>query len=156
MRILFRCSNCETINEIPDRYQHRFCRSCGKIETYFPGEAIICEKSSFNCDGFLEVKTLNSSLAEKFFTIADTQIDLISNLIEEHSQKRIELPDVPSASLTETVLHLIRNNISGTLDDLIKSCDLFDINLKKLEKIILQMIKEGLVYLPQNWLLSLT
>ena len=156
MRILFRCYNCEAINEIPDKYKHRFCRSCGNIVTYISGEAIVCEKSSPNCDDFLEAKTLDENLAEKFFMIADSHIDLISNLIEEHAQKQIELPDVPSASLTETVLHLLKTNLSGTLDDLIKRCDLFDIGLSKLEKIISQMIKEGLVYLPQSWLLSLT
>jgi hypothetical protein len=156
MRILFRCDNCETINEIPDKYKHRFCRSCGKITTYTPGESIMCEKSQFNCDDFLKAKTLTSNLAEKFFEIADSHIDFISKLIEEHAQKQVELPDIPSASVNDTVLHLLRSNVSGTLDDLIKSSYLFNIGLEKLEKIILQMIKEGLVYLPQSWLLSIT
>ncbi|MHA1218554.1 MAG: hypothetical protein ACTSSN_02145 [Candidatus Heimdallarchaeaceae archaeon] len=156
MRILFRCYNCETINEIPDNYKHRFCNNCNKIITYTSGEAIICNKSSHDYDAFLKVGNLNTDLAEKFFSIADSHIELISNLIESYVQKQVELPDIPSASISDTILHLVKGNVSGTLDDLIRSCDLFNIGLNKLEKILLQMIKEGLVYLPKSWLLNLT
>ncbi len=156
MRILFRCYNCETINEIPENYRHRFCNNCSKIITYTSGEAIICKKSPHDYDAFLKAGNLNTDLAEKFFSIADSHINLISSLIESYVQKQVELPDIPSASLSDTILHLVRGNVSGTLDDLIKNCDLFNIGLNKLEKILLQMIKEGLVYLPKSWLLSLT
>lgn len=156
MRILFRCYNCEVINEIPDNYRHRFCNNCSKIVTYTSREAIICEKSSHDCDVFLKAENLNADLAEKFFSIADSHTELISNLIKSYVQKQVELPDIPSASLSDTILRLIKGNVSGALDDLIKSCDLFNIGLNKLEKILLQMIKEGLIYLPKSWLLSLT
>jgi len=156
MRILFRCYNCETINEIPDNYRHRFCNTCSKIITYTPEEAIICKKSSHDSDAFLKAGNLNTDLAEKFFSIADSHIKLISNLIESYVQKQVELPDIPSVSLSDTILHLVKGNVSGNLDDLIKSCDLFSIGLNKLEKILLQMIKEGLIYLPKSWLLNLT
>ncbi len=154
MQIVFRCYNCETINEIPANYQHRLCTNCGKIITYQLGESIVCDNLSGFCDRFLNAKKLSQKLAEDFFKQADLDKDRISEIIHSHKDKEIELLDIPAATIAETVL-LILKNTKNSIDELILNCSIFDISSQKLEKILIQMKKEGLIYQPKGWLIYL-
>ena len=154
MQIVFRCYNCETLNEIPADYQHRLCMNCGKIITYQPGESILCSDLSEVCDQFLKVRALSQKLAEDFFRQADLDISRISEIITNHKNKEIEFLDIPTATIAETVLLIIKNNINS-LDELLHNCSMFDISSQKLEKILVQMRKEGLIYQPKGWMIYL-
>ena len=105
MKIVFRCDSCETINDIPEEYMFRFCRTCGKIITYTIGEAVIYDKRVSICEKFLNAQKLSVTLAEKFFVLAEE--------------------------------------------------DENDISKSQLEKILLQLKKEGIVYQPKSWLVKL-
>ena len=154
MQIVFRCYNCETINEIQANYQYRLCKNCGKIITYQPGESIVCSDSDGTYEQFLDVKNLSQKLAEPFFKQADLDVDRISEIISNHKKKEIELLDIPAATIAETILLIIKND-NNTIDELIQNCSMFDISLQKLEKILMQMKKEGLIYQPKGWLIYL-
>ncbi len=155
MNIVFRCNLCETINEIPSEFRYRLCRKCGAIVTYVTGESIICEEANYDCDDFTKETSLSLELAEKFFLLAESQTELVSSIIQKHENKSSKLLDIPAASLPDTVLLLLKENSTETFDELVRNCQLFNINLKKLEQIIKRMKNEGIVYHPQGWLIRL-
>ncbi|MCG3215177.1 MAG: hypothetical protein KAS63_00525 [Candidatus Heimdallarchaeota archaeon] len=155
MLIILRCYNCESINEIPKNYRYRICKGCEKIISYQPGEAIICSDISGIHKKFIDSKYLTKKLAERFFEFADSDASKISEIILEHEERKSILLDIPAASVADTVLFILRNLKENTIDDLIRNSTLFDISLTKLEKILLQLKKEGLIYQPQGWLINL-
>lgn len=153
MSIIFRCSNCEFINNIPSEYQFRFCRNCGRIITYTPGEAIISEKGIK--DIFFQSKLLSDSLAVNFFDLADKTKNSIVELIAEHEKKQTPLLDLEAATLDDTILLILKKSTANDLDELIKHCSNFGINLSELEKIIIKYRRDGIVFLPKGWLIDL-
>ena len=153
MRVIFRCKNCEVINDIPIEYQFRFCRNCSRIVTYAPGEAIISEESSN--DIFFKSKQLSDSLAVDFFKLADNAENSIKELIKNHEEKQTSLLDLQAATLNDTILLILEKSATNELDELIKHCSNFNINLSELEKIVIKLRKEGIVFLPKGWLLNL-
>ena len=155
MQIVFRCYNCETINEIEANFQYRLCKNCGKLTTYESGESVLCGDLTGVYKQFLDAKNLSQKLAEDFFKQADLDFDRVSEIIRSHKTKEIEILDIPAATKAETVLLILKNDIN-TIDELIKNCSIFDISLQKLEKILMQMKKEGLIYQPKGWLIYLT
>ena len=154
MQIVFRCHQCETINEIPATFQYRLCRICGKIITYLPGESVICDEITGVYEKFLDAKNLSQKLAEEFFKQADLDSNRVHQIANNHEMKEIELLDVPAATVAETVLFIINNN-NNTIDELIQNCSTFNISLQKLEKILIQMKKEGMIYQPKGWLINI-
>ena len=155
MKIVFRCSHCETINEIPEEFRYRLCRKCSTIITYSVGESIICEENDEECANFIQEATLSMKLAEKFFLIADKyteQIDLISKRHDNISSRFI---DLPSASLSDTILILLNQNTTETIDELVRNCKICDIDLQKMERIVKTLKNEGLIYHPKGWMISL-
>jgi hypothetical protein len=155
MEIVFRCNRCETINEIPSEYLFRFCKSCGKIIRYSSGEAIICEANGSKCIKFLNVQKLPNALAELFFSLAEEDEFRISNIIRIHEDKEIEMLDLPAASVSDTVLLILKECNSEVLDDIIRNCLFFNISESQLEKILFQLKKEGVIYQPKSWLVKL-
>jgi len=153
MRVIFRCSNCEFINDIPSKYQFRCCRNCGRIITYTPGEAIISENG--DKDIFFQSKLLSDSLAVKFFELADKAENSIIKLIEEHEKKQASLLDLEAATLSDTILLILKKRITNDLDELIRHCSNFDITLSELEKIIIKFRREGIIFLSKGWLIDL-
>ncbi len=155
MTIVFRCSNCETINDIPNNHQYKLCKKCGKIITFEPRESIIISDSEAENDIFLQSGKLSTSEAEKFFNAADTHIQQVSALIMALEKKSGILLDIQSKTLPDTILSILRQSKTSSLDELIRNCKVFDISLEKIEKIIIQLKKEGFVYQPKSWLISL-
>ena len=155
MTIIFRCSNCETINDIPNNYQYKLCKKCGKIITFEPGESIIIGDSDVESDAFLQSGKLSTSEAEKFFNTADAHIQQISALIMVLEKKSGTLLDIQSKTLPDTILSILRQSETSSLDELIRNCKVFDISLDKIEKILIQLKKEGFVYQPKSWLILL-
>ena len=155
MRIVFRCNNCETINEIPCEFRYRMCKNCGNLVTYLQGESIICVENMSDCDEFLKESFLSIESARKFFNLADSYKEQISDIILKHKQKSSILLDLPAASLSDTVLNLLKQNTTNSFDELIANSQLFDINLKKLEQIIKKMKDEGMIYHPKGWFICL-
>jgi hypothetical protein len=153
MRVIFRCTNCEIVNDIPIEYQFRFCRNCGRIVTYSPGEAIISEESSNNI--FFKSKQLSDSLAVDFFKLADEAENSIINLVKEHEVKQTSLLNLQAATLNDTVLLILEKSTTNELDELIRHCLNFNITLTELEKIVIKLRKEGIVFLPKGWLINL-
>ena len=156
MTVVFRCYSCETINDIPERYKYRLCKKCGKIVTYSPGEAIVCKESDLECSEFLKEGNLSAKLAQKFFTKADTDYEMISEIIQKKETYEKELPDIPTNSVSDTIIFLLQINQTETLDELIKKCEMLNLSLNKIDKIFLQMKKEGIVYNPKGWIIRLT
>ncbi len=155
MTIIFRCSNCETINDIPNNHQYKLCKKCGKIVTFEPGESIILGDSEAESDIFLQSGKLSTSEAEKFFNVADTHVQQISALIMDLEKKSGTLLDIQSKSLPDTILSILRQSETNSLDELIRKCKMFDISLFKIEQILIQLKKEGFVYQPKSWLILL-
>jgi len=155
MKIIFRCIDCEAVNDIPSEYFYRFCKSCGKIVKYSVGEAIICDSDTSKCSKFLNVKKLPNTLAENFFNLAENDEFKISQIISNHEDKKVEMLDLPAASLSDTVLLILKESKSEILDDIIRNCSFFNITEHQLEKILLQLKKEGIIYQPQGWLVKL-
>lgn len=153
MRIIFRCSNCEVINDIPNEYKFRFCRNCGRIITYTPGEAIISEEGDKN--KFFQSRQLSDSLAVDFFDLADKAENSIIKLAKEHEKKQTTLLDLQAATINDTILLILEKSASNELDELIRHCSNFNINLSELEKIIIKLRKEGIIFLPKGWLINL-
>ncbi|NPD87925.1 MAG: hypothetical protein HGN29_04330 [Asgard group archaeon] len=155
MRIVFRCNSCETINDIPEEYVFRFCKNCGKIITYTIGEAIIYDKRVLICEKFLNSQKLSVKLAERFFSLVEEDENDISQIISNHENKEFEMLDLPAASISDTVLLILKESKSEILDDILRNCSFFDISESQLEKILLQLKKEGIVYQPKGWLIKL-
>ena len=155
MKIIFRCSNCETINTLSSEYMYRFCKNCGKITTYTIGEAVICEKHISSCDKFLNANKLQLSIAEEFFNLAEQDETEISKIIIGHQKKKSEILDLPSASLHDTILLILKESKTEILDDIIRYCSYFNISKLQLEKILLQLKKEGIIFQPKSWLIKL-
>ncbi|MHA2358471.1 MAG: hypothetical protein ACXABK_06865 [Candidatus Heimdallarchaeaceae archaeon] len=155
MNIVFRCYNCETINEIPSDFQFRFCKKCIKIITYEPGEAIISNGANNTTKIFLKSDTLTNSLADKFFRIAEDDLERISSLINKKESKIPDLLDMPAATESDTILIIMKQCKSNSLDEVIINCSNFGISKEKLEKVLVQLKKEGVIYLPKGWLLKL-
>ena len=155
MRIVFRCMSCETINSIPIEYMFRFCKNCGKITTYAVGEAIVYENNISVSDKFLNSQKLSSSLAEQFFTLAEEEEDIISRIIITHENKEIEMLDLPAASISDTIILVLKKSESGSLDEIIRNCSFFNITKSQVEKILLQLKKEGILYQPKGWMIKL-
>jgi len=153
MRIVYRCYNCETINEIPSDFQYRFCKKCNKIITYEAGEAIICEEENTTCNEFLESATLSNSLAEKFFKMAEDASKNLLNLIKEKESIVVNLLNIPAASESDSILLILKLCKTNSLDEVIVNCSNFGISQEKLEKVLLQLKNEGVIYLPKGWLL---
>lgn len=155
MRIVFRCAHCETINEIPEEYRYRLCKKCSTLITYEPGESILCEENNGDCTIFIQATTLSMDLAEKFFSLADKNAEQIDLITKRHDNMPHRLLDLPSGSLADTVLLLLKKNTTETFDELVRNCTLFDIDLKKMEQIIKRMKNEGMIYHPKGWLIRL-
>ncbi len=155
MKIVFRCKNCETINEIPEEFRFRMCKKCSALVTYELGESILCEEGDNDCLSFIQANTLSKELAAKFFVLADSHAEQISLIILQHDNISSRLLDLPAASLPDTVMLLLKKNNTETFDELIRNCMIFDIDLKKMEQIIKRMKNEGLVYFPKGWLICL-
>ena len=153
MRVIFRCVNCEIINDIRIEFQFRFCRNCGRIITYSPGEAIISEESGNNI--FFKSKQLSDSLAIDFFNLADRAENSIFKLVKEHEEKQTSFLDLKAANLKDTILLILEKSATNELDELIKHCSNFNINLSDLEKIVIKLRKEGIIFLPKGWLIKL-
>jgi hypothetical protein len=156
MTIIFRCNNCETINDIPNNHQYKLCKKCTKIITFEPGESIIVSDSEAESSVFLQSGKLSASEAEKFFNIADTHIQQISALIMAHGKKSGVLLNIQTKALPDTILSILRQSTTKTLDELILNCKMFEIPLSKIEQILIQLKKEGFVYQPKSWLILLT
>ena len=155
MTIIFRCNSCETINDIPNNYQYRLCKNCAKIITFESGESIIVSDSEVESSVFLQSGKLSASEAEKFFNVSDTNVQQISALIMALEKKSGILLDIQSKDLPDTILSILRQSTTNSLDELIRNCKMFDIPLFKIEKILIQLKKEGLVYQPKSWLILL-
>lgn len=155
MKIVFRCDSCETINEIPEEYMFRFCRYCGKIITYTIGEAVIYDKRASICEKFLNALKLSVTLAEKFLGLAEEDENDISQIIVSHENKEFKMLDLPAASISDTVLLVLKESKTEILDDILRNCSLINISKSQLEKILLQLKKEGIVYQPKSWLIKL-
>ncbi len=155
MKIVFRCISCETINDIPAEYMFRFCKNCGKIITYSVGEAIVHESNISISNKFLDARKLSTSLAEQFFSLAEEEEDVISRIIFDHENKETEMLDLPAASLSETVILVLKKSESGSLDEIIRNCSLFNISKSQVEKTLLQLKKEGILYQPKSWTIKL-
>jgi hypothetical protein len=155
MKIVFRCKNCETINNIPAEYMFRFCKNCGKIVTYAVGEAIIHENNELVSEKFLNAQKLSTKLAEQFFILAEEEEDMISRIIFEHENKEIEIPDLPAASVSDTIILVLRSSRFSSLDEIIRNCSFFNITKSQVEKILLQLRKEGILYQPKSWIIKL-
>ena len=155
MKIVFRCDNCETINAIPEEYMFRFCKICGKIITYTTGEAVIYDKRVSLCEKFLKAQKLSVTLAEKFFGLAEKDENDISRIMESHENKEFKMLDLPAASISDTVLLVLKESKTEILDYILKNCLFFNISKSQLEKILLQLKKEGIVYQPKSWLIKL-
>ncbi len=153
MKVIFRCTSCEVINDIPIQHQFRFCRNCGRIVTYSPREAILSEESSNNI--FFKSKQLSDSLAVDFFKLADKAESSIMELVKKHEEKQTPLLDLQAATLNDTVLLILEKSETNELDELIRHCSNFNINLAELEKIVIKLRKEGIVFLPKGWLINL-
>ncbi|MCG3224155.1 MAG: hypothetical protein H7647_06790, partial [Candidatus Heimdallarchaeota archaeon] len=104
MTLIFRCNNCETINDIPNNHQYKLCKKCTKIITFEPGESIIVSDSEAESSVFLQSGKLSASEAEKFFNIADTHIKQISALIVAHGKKSGILLNIQTKTLPDTIL----------------------------------------------------
>lgn len=155
MTIIFRCSNCETINDIPNNHQYRICKKCGKIITYDPGESIIVTDVDSADNVFLKSGKLSTVEAEKFFTLADDQIQEISAILMLFQKISVPLIDIHAKSLPDIILSILQQSKTNSLDELIRNCRNFDIPFSKVEDILLQMKKEGYIYQPQSWLIFL-
>ena len=155
MTIIFRCNNCETINYIPNNHKYKLCNKCGKIVTFEPGESIIVNDSEVENNVFLQSGKLSTSEAEKFFTVADTYVQQISALIMALETKSGILLDIQSKTLSDTILSILQQSTTNSLDELIRNCKMFDIPLSKIEQILIQLKKEGFVYQPKSWLILL-
>ncbi|MCK4896078.1 MAG: hypothetical protein KAS47_04670 [Candidatus Heimdallarchaeota archaeon] len=155
MTIIFRCNNCETINYIPNNHQYKLCEKCGKIITFEPRESIIVSDSEAESNVFLHSGKLSTSEAEKFFDVADAHVQQISALIMTLEKKSGILLDIQSKALSDTILSILRQSNTNSLDELIRNCKMFDIPLSKIEQILIQLKKEGFVYQPKSWLIIL-
>ena len=155
MKIVFRCDSCETINDIPEEFMFRFCRSCGKIVTYAIGEAVIYDKRVSICEKFLSAQKLSVILADEFFGLAEEDENDISQIIASHENKEFEMLDLPAASVSDTVLLVLKESKTEILDDILRNCSFFNISKSQLEKILSQLKKEGIVYHPKSWLIKL-
>ncbi|MHA1222001.1 MAG: hypothetical protein ACTSSG_05810 [Candidatus Heimdallarchaeaceae archaeon] len=157
MQIIFRCNNCEVINNISPDFLYRTCRNCGKFITYFPGEAIIDNEEEQITKQFLLMKTLDKSSAEEFFKRADIDEKRIEDLREKNSRiiKVSTIIDSPYTSPKDIVFFIINERDSITVDELIQKSQAFEISLDILEKLILKMKREGLIYQPNGWTLML-
>ena len=155
MTIIFRCNNCETINYIPNNHQYKLCKKCGKIVTFEPGESIIVSDSDAESNVFLQSGKLSASEAEKFFYVADIHVQQISALIMTLEKKSGILLNIQSKTLSDTILSILRQSTTNSLDELIRNCKMFDIPLSKIEQILIQLKKEGFVYQPKSWLILL-
>ncbi|MHA1952580.1 MAG: hypothetical protein ACXAAM_01365 [Candidatus Heimdallarchaeaceae archaeon] len=156
MKIVFRCDSCETINDIPAEYMFRFCRTCGKIITYPIGEAVIYDQRVSICEKFLSAQKLSVTLAEKFFDFAEEDENDISQIIAGHENKGFKILDLPAASISDTVLLVLKESKTEILDDILRNCSFFNISKSQFETILLQLKKEGIVYQPKSWLIKLT
>jgi len=154
MKIIFRCHHCESINEIPEEFRYRLCKKCSTLTTYQEGESIIC-KNEEDCMEFIQDKTLSMKLAEKFFLLAEKHREKIQNISMRHDNIVARFIDVPSASKPDTVIYLLKQNDTETLDELVRNCNLFDISIRKLDKIVKRLKNEGLIYHPQGWMIRL-
>jgi hypothetical protein len=152
MKIVFRCHYCESLNEIPEEFRYRLCKKCSTLTTYSVGEAILCEDSSI-CAEFIQETTLSMKLAEKFFFIADKHKEQIELISMRHDNISVRFLDIPSASRPDTVIHILKQNVTETLDELVRNCKLFDIDSLQLDKIIKRLKNEGLIYHPQGWMI---
>ena len=153
MQILFRCSNCEIINEIQPVILYRFCKNCGKIITYSAGEAILDDNSP-KYNQFRNLKKLDTKTASKFFEFAEEDIEKIEQIISNNTPKEKEWLDVPNGSFVDIITFLLINSKTQSLDELIWNCKLLDVSISKLEQIITKMKNEGLLYQPTNWSLK--
>ena len=155
MKIIFRCSHCESINEIPEEFRFRLCRKCSTITTYEIGESILCAENNDDCINFIQETTLSMKSAEKFFHLADQHAEQITLIAKRHDNMSSRFVDLPSASLSDTVLLLLKQNSTETIDELVRNCKLFDIDLQKMEKIVKTLKNEGMVFHPKGWLIRL-
>lgn len=155
MTIIFRCNNCETINYIPNNHKYKLCKKCGKIITFKPGESIVVSDSEVESNVFLQSEKLSVLEAENFFNVADTHVQQISALILTLEKKSGILLDIQSKALSDTILSILRQSTTNSLDELIQNCKMFDIPLSKIEQILIQLKKEGFVYQPKSWLILL-
>ena len=155
MTIIFRCSNCETINDIPNNHQYRFCKKCGKIVTFEQGEAIIVSDTESGNNTFLLSGKLSAKEAETFFTLADSHIQQISALSMVFEKKSGTLLDIQAKAKPDIVLSVLKQSATNSLDELVRNCKLFDIPMSKIEQILIQLKKEGYVYQPKSWLILL-
>jgi hypothetical protein len=119
------------------------------------GESIICEETNGDCANFIQEATLSMKLAEKFFLLADKHADQIELISKRHDNMSSRLIDLPSASLSDTILLLLKQNGTETIDELVRNCKLFDIDLQKMERIVKTLKNEGMVYHPKGWLIRL-
>lgn len=155
MTIIFRCNNCETINDIPNNHQYKLCIKCAKIITFEPGESIILSDSEAESSVFLQSGKLSTSEAEKFFNVADTHVQQISVLLMTFEKKSGILLDIQAKALPDTILSVLRQNKTNSLDELIRNCKMFEIPISKIEQILIKLKKEGFVYQPKSWLILL-
>lgn len=155
MMIIFRCNHCETLNEIPEDFRYRLCKKCSSLTTYELEESILCNDQIEECKEFLNMNKLPTELAEKFFSLAEEHSEKISLIILRHDNMSTRLLDIPAASLPDTIISLLNHNNSETLDELVRDCKVFGINLAKLEAIIKKMKSEGMIYHPKDWLIRL-
>lgn len=155
MTVIFRCKLCETLNEIPSDFRYRLCKKCSSLTTYEVGESILCNDQYENCLEFMQIDNLTTESADQFFSLADKNAEQISQLIERHDNITSNLLDLPAASLPDTILTLLKHNNSETLDELVRNCRNFAIDLNKMEQVIKKMKNEGIVYHPKGWLIRL-
>ena len=155
MYILFRCNNCETINKIPITRHYTLCKKCSKIIIYEPGESILVDENDIPNSKFFAIGNLSESNAQEFFNLADKFYDEVKEILKNYNDKSVTYLDINSSSIPDIILSIIKQNEEHTLDFIIEHCRLFDISILNLEKIILKMKREGIIYQPKNWLIML-
>ena len=152
MIIIFRCNHCESINEIPEEFRYRLCKKCSNLITYQEGESILCEMKD-DCIEFIQESKLSMKLAEKFFNIAEKHTEQIQLISMRHDNMSGRFLDISTVSKPDTVIHILKQNTTETLDELVRACRLYDIDLQKLNQIIKKLKNEGMIYHPQGWMI---
>ena len=87
--------------------------------------------------------------------LAEEEEDIISRIIITHENKEIEMLDLPAASISDTIILVLKKSESGSFDEIIRNCSFFNITKSQVEKILLQLKKEGILYQPKGWMIKL-
>ncbi len=155
-KIIFRCLNCEKINEIPSQYFHRTCKRCGKIVSYSQDNAFFIDQDSDMDEyyKFMKGKRLTNKLAKDFFSLVDRDRTIMSKLLSRE-KREIELPIIKSSSSYEIFLELVRDHNYTTLDDLIFIWEKLGYKKDKLEALLKFMNEQGIIYKPKPWKLDI-